>query len=316
MWSVLNIGLQRILPTIYSIERTALPSDLQFGVSSGDSDIPISIDSTMTREQKNQESLAEILRFVCSSCVSIHIVTLNARYPHNPVSPQKTIIMASNESRILFALGEEMMDSSPKPKTPVADGNSSSSSSTAVSTTETDEERRRREEEESVELARQLMAEEAMASYENSFQLLRASADHLTPEDYEAMQAAMREDEREEVEELEDDEGELSYDTMLTIGERIGDVKQERWTMVARQHIDKLPVETFTAQSGANGQCQQHANDSEHKCLVCQHEYEDQEKLRRLPCRHVFHTDCVDQWLMTHDDCPYCRDCIVTTKND
>ena len=96
------------------------------------------------------------------------------------------------------------------------------------------------EEEQSIALARQLMEEEAMASYASSWQLLQESNDQLSEEDKEAMRAAMMEDEREEVAQLEDDQGELSYDAMLSLGEVIGDVKAERWKLEAKKHIEKL----------------------------------------------------------------------------
>ena len=175
--------------------------------------------------------------------------------------------------------------------------------------TETEEERQRREEEESIELARMLMAEEAMASYHHSVQMLHESRDQLPEEDYEALRAALQEDvEADETELQEDEEGNLSYETMLQIGERIGNVKQDRWAMVARSRIEKLPIETYKPDSfGAD------ADDSEHKCLICQHEYCSNEQLRRLPCGHCFHVECVDEWLMRTDLCPYCR---TSIKNE
>lgn len=177
-----------------------------------------------------------------------------------------------------------------------------------------DLERIRREEQESLELARALMAEEAMSSYQNSLDLLRANASQMSPEDYAAFQLAlMEEEERDqaaEVADLEDDQGNLSYETMLQLGERIGDVKQERWAMESDEHIGKIPVETFQGNVGPD------ADDSERKCLVCQCEYEKDDELRRLPCGHCFHVPCVDQWLKTKDVCPYCRVCIVTNKAD
>jgi hypothetical protein len=167
-------------------------------------------------------------------------------------------------------------------------------------------ERRHREEAESLELARRLMAEEAMNSYHQHVQLLRESADQLSQEDYNALQSALEEEEHEQVAALENEDGALSYETMLELGERIGDVKTERWAMIAEQEINKLPVFPFDPCSLSASE-EQDADDSERKCLVCQCEYEKDEHLRRLPCNHCFHTDCVDQWLSSKEVCPYCR---------
>ncbi|KAF2362940.1 Zinc finger RING-type [Trinorchestia longiramus] len=43
------------------------------------------------------------------------------------------------------------------------------------------------------------------------------------------------------------------------------------------------------------------------KCTVCLSEYENEENVRRLPCLHLFHTECIDQWLATNKRCPICR---------
>ena len=167
-----------------------------------------------------------------------------------------------------------------------------------------------REEEESIELARQLMAEEAMASYHHHVESLRLASENgeMSPEDYAIWQIAMQEEEREEVEQ-EEAANELSYDRLLELAERIGDVRTERWTMVAEKEIEKLHVCTFDPSLLMNLQS---ADDSLHKCLVCQCEYETDETLRRLPCSHYFHQSCVDLWLKSKDFCPYCRKSIVS----
>ncbi|KAJ1553591.1 hypothetical protein HK405_007474, partial [Cladochytrium tenue] len=44
------------------------------------------------------------------------------------------------------------------------------------------------------------------------------------------------------------------------------------------------------------------------KCTICLSSYEDGEELRILKCRHGFHAECIDQWLLSHvNSCPICR---------
>jgi len=166
-----------------------------------------------------------------------------------------------------------------------------------------------REQAESEALARQLMEEEAMASYAASADFLQHHADQFSQEDFAAIRAAMQEEiyvnEEQEAEHM--DSSELSYETLLRIGERIGDVKKERWAMEAAAHIKKLPIFKFACHL-ADGKDE---NDSCVKCLVCQHPYVESESLRQLPCQHVFHTECIDQWLSNKGECPYCRQNIV-----
>ncbi|XP_056698406.1 RING-H2 finger protein ATL39-like [Spinacia oleracea] len=44
-------------------------------------------------------------------------------------------------------------------------------------------------------------------------------------------------------------------------------------------------------------------------CSIClQERYEDDEVCKVLPgCHHVFHADCIDQWLKKRQTCPVCR---------
>ncbi|KAG0132032.1 hypothetical protein HOY82DRAFT_484255, partial [Tuber indicum] len=44
------------------------------------------------------------------------------------------------------------------------------------------------------------------------------------------------------------------------------------------------------------------------RCPVCQEDFEQGQDLRVLPCRHSFHPDCIDPWLLNvAGSCPLCR---------
>lgn len=49
------------------------------------------------------------------------------------------------------------------------------------------------------------------------------------------------------------------------------------------------------------------SEDNLEKCTICLSEFEEEEEVRRLPCMHLFHVECVDQWLSTNKRCPICR---------
>ena len=53
------------------------------------------------------------------------------------------------------------------------------------------------------------------------------------------------------------------------------------------------------------------------QCLICLEDYDPEEELRLLSCRHVFHRDCVDRWLETgRNNCPACRSQVRMSSND
>lgn len=44
------------------------------------------------------------------------------------------------------------------------------------------------------------------------------------------------------------------------------------------------------------------------ECAVCLGAFDAAELLRVLPaCRHAFHAECIDTWLLAHSTCPVCR---------
>ncbi|XP_074320116.1 E3 ubiquitin-protein ligase At1g63170-like [Silene latifolia] len=42
-------------------------------------------------------------------------------------------------------------------------------------------------------------------------------------------------------------------------------------------------------------------------CCICLTKYKEKEEIRQLPCSHIFHKNCVDQWLGMISCCPLCK---------
>lgn len=42
-------------------------------------------------------------------------------------------------------------------------------------------------------------------------------------------------------------------------------------------------------------------------CSICQDPFEVDQSVYKLPCRHVYHVDCVTSWLQQRNTCPLCR---------
>nr|XP_023673139.1 E3 ubiquitin-protein ligase Arkadia-like [Paramormyrops kingsleyae]XP_023673140.1 E3 ubiquitin-protein ligase Arkadia-like [Paramormyrops kingsleyae]XP_023673141.1 E3 ubiquitin-protein ligase Arkadia-like [Paramormyrops kingsleyae]XP_023673142.1 E3 ubiquitin-protein ligase Arkadia-like [Paramormyrops kingsleyae]XP_023673144.1 E3 ubiquitin-protein ligase Arkadia-like [Paramormyrops kingsleyae] len=97
-----------------------------------------------------------------------------------------------------------------------------------------------------------------------------------------------------------------SYEDLLHLEERLGTVNRgasqgtiERCTYPHKYKKRKL----HSKQDGDEGM----EEDTEEKCTICLSILEEGEDVRRLPCMHLFHQLCVDQWLLTNKKCPICR---------
>jgi hypothetical protein len=45
----------------------------------------------------------------------------------------------------------------------------------------------------------------------------------------------------------------------------------------------------------------------EEKCAICMMDFEDQIEIRKLPCKHFYHPQCIDIWLVNNSSCPVCK---------
>lgn len=42
-------------------------------------------------------------------------------------------------------------------------------------------------------------------------------------------------------------------------------------------------------------------------CAICTMKIEEKSLIYDIPCRHVFHNECLERWLRMRNSCPTCR---------
>jgi N-acetylneuraminic acid mutarotase len=72
---------------------------------------------------------------------------------------------------------------------------------------------------------------------------------------------------------------------------------------VAVELIQRLPTEIYSGHDLEIGA----EEDIDNQCAVCMDDYNQGDELRILPCRHRFHSECVDPWLKQNKSCPLCK---------
>eukprot|EP00249_Psilotum_nudum_P022058 c28358_g1_i1 orf=341-3013(+) len=93
----------------------------------------------------------------------------------------------------------------------------------------------------------------------------------------------------------------MSYEELLALEERIGDVS----TGLSEETISNcLETRKYTSLDATFAAIFQ---ESEVKCSICQEEYVEEEDLSRLACSHRYHTACIRQWLLQKNQCPICK---------
>ncbi|XP_043091369.1 RING finger protein 150a isoform X1 [Puntigrus tetrazona] len=78
------------------------------------------------------------------------------------------------------------------------------------------------------------------------------------------------------------------------------DRNQRRLGDAAKKAISKLQVRTIRKGD-------KETESDFDNCAVCIEDYKPNDVVRILPCRHVFHKNCVDPWLQDHRTCPMCK---------
>jgi len=72
--------------------------------------------------------------------------------------------------------------------------------------------------------------------------------------------------------------------------------------------IQQLPKGAYYHEGGRE--------DSVQECVICLVDPVRGNTIRCLPCMHLFHVDCVDEWLVSGITCPCCRWLVLECESD
>ncbi|CAI8619961.1 unnamed protein product [Vicia faba] len=95
----------------------------------------------------------------------------------------------------------------------------------------------------------------------------------------------------------------MSYEQLLELGERIGHVNTGLKQDEMEPHIRKTKLRFYDDAS-------KHQVDK--KCSICQEEFEEDDEVGRLKCDHLYHFECIQQWVAHKNFCPVCKEQVAT----
>ncbi|EOA24441.1 hypothetical protein CARUB_v10017698mg [Capsella rubella] len=78
-------------------------------------------------------------------------------------------------------------------------------------------------------------------------------------------------------------------------------------SLLKSSDIDSIPTVQISSSMLCSTDGSDPDPDSVLLCAVCKDDFVVGESARRLPCSHIYHSDCIVPWLSDHNSCPLCR---------
>jgi hypothetical protein len=87
---------------------------------------------------------------------------------------------------------------------------------------------------------------------------------------------------------------------LLQLEDKLGKVSRG----LTEEQIKKLQTVTYMGGAVARG----YDADSDNLCTICFSEFTKGEKINKLQCNHLFHLECIKNWLLQEKKCPVCKE--------
>jgi hypothetical protein len=85
----------------------------------------------------------------------------------------------------------------------------------------------------------------------------------------------------------------MTYEQLLDLEDNVGKVNRG----LNIEQFDKLPIKKYRKEKFKGN----------YQCIICMEEFIEKEKVKLLPCGHIFHINCIKQWLIKEKNCPFCK---------
>ena len=95
------------------------------------------------------------------------------------------------------------------------------------------------------------------------------------------------------IDELYPNPDSMSYEQLLQLEDNMGNVNKG----LSKKQFDKLPFVKYDKNKYSEN----------YQCIICMEEFQKNEKVKLLPCGHIFHDNCIKEWLMKQKTCPFCK---------
>lgn len=86
---------------------------------------------------------------------------------------------------------------------------------------------------------------------------------------------------------------EMTYEELLQLGEKMGSVSKGL-TEEQMNQLERIEVNEENSKEDL-------------LCSICYDNAKEGDQLNKLPCSHIFHIDCVKEWLAKEKVCPMCK---------
>ncbi|GAA6043093.1 hypothetical protein JCM8097_008420 [Rhodosporidiobolus ruineniae] len=122
---------------------------------------------------------------------------------------------------------------------------------------------------------------------------------------------------------LDDSQFDDSYEALLRLSERLGDVKPKgvssakldalrrfkygEWTVEERDDAGSGSSEGKGKERERPARLAVKGVEKDERCGICLCDYEDDDVVMQLECNHGSHEECLTAWLKDHANCPICR---------